>query len=124
MLYYIIKNYLKILVSHSGGTLPYLIGRIDSCVKYEKNIVKSLKKLPSDYLKDLYYDAIIYDTNCLELLKNCVGDDKIMYGSDHPFFPPINGDKWESATKIQEIIPNELKPKIYYQNAEKLFNIN
>ena len=114
---------LKILVSHSGGTLPYLIGRLDSCVKYEKNIVKSLKKLPSDYLKDLYYDSIIYNADCLKLLKNLVGIDNIMYGSDHPFFPPLIDKNWESATKIQEIIPNEFKTKILYKNAENLFNI-
>jgi len=114
---------LKVLVSHSGGTLPYLVGRLDSCVKYEKNLVKSLKKLPSDYLKDLYYDAIIYNTDCLELLKNLVGVDKIMYGSDHPFFPPITNKIWDSVIKIQNIIPDELKHKIYYKNAESLFNI-
>ena len=59
---------LKVLVSHSGGTLPYLSGRLDSCFKYETTLAESLKKKPSDYLKDLYYDAIIYNDDCLELL--------------------------------------------------------
>ena len=46
-----------------------------------------------------------------------------MYGSDHPFFPPLIDKNWESVTKIQEIIPNEFKTKIFYKNAENLFNI-
>ena len=71
----------------------------------------------------MYYDSIIYNADCLKLLKNLVGIDNIMYGSDHPFFPPLIDKNWESATKIQEIIPNEFKTKILYKNAENLFNI-
>ena len=42
---------LKVLVAHAGGTLPWLHGRIDSCVAYEENLVSNLKKKPTDYLK-------------------------------------------------------------------------
>tara|TARA_B100001105_G_C22361842_1_gene430708 strand:- start:220 stop:1311 length:1092 start_codon:yes stop_codon:yes gene_type:complete len=119
---------LKVLVSHSGGTLPYLSGRLDSCFKYETNLAESLKKKPSDYLKDLYYDAIIYNDDCLELLVKSVGNDKIMFGTDHPFFPPINNNdnSWKSTTKIQNIITNlenKTSNKIFFENAKNLFNL-
>ena len=98
------------------------------CFKYETNLVESLKKKPSDYLKDLYYDAIIYNNDCLKLLVKSVGNDKIMFGTDHPFFPPINNNdnNWESTTKIQNIITNlenKTSNKIFFENAKNLFNI-
>ncbi len=33
---------LKVLVAHAGGTLPWLHGRIDSCVGYEAQLTKNL----------------------------------------------------------------------------------
>lgn len=101
---------LKVLVSHAGGVLPWLQGRLDSCVGYEKSI-RLAKKKPSDYLADLYYDAIIYNEDCLEVLLKTVGPQRIMYGTDHPFFPPAAEEgggcgeaQWKSAIKIQEIM--------------------
>ncbi|CAD7940940.1 unnamed protein product [Amoebophrya sp. A120] len=113
---------LKVYVAHAGGVLPYLQGRLDSCVGYEKQIV--LQKKPSDYLRDLYYDAIIYNPDCLKLLVDTVGADRIMYGTDHPFFPPTEGEqKWKSALKIQEIVPEEHRETIFGNTATRLFGL-
>ncbi|CAD7955308.1 unnamed protein product [Amoebophrya sp. A25] len=113
---------LKVYVAHAGGVLPWLQGRLDSCVGYEKEI--RLEKAPSEYLKDLYYDAIIYNSDCLDLLIKSVGADRIMYGTDHPFFPPTGTEKlWKSAVKIQEIIPSQHRDTIYSSAAAKLFGL-
>eukprot|EP00392_Amoebophrya_sp_AT5.2_P014931 g15113.t1 len=113
---------LKVHVAHAGGVLPYLQGRLDSCVEYEKHI--QLRKRPSEYLRDLYYDAIIYDRKCLNMLIDTVGSDRLMYGTDHPFFPPKNSkDLWKSALKIQEIVPEEAKGEIFGQTAIDLFGL-
>ncbi len=42
---------LKLIVSHTGGTLPFLAGRLDSCVSGDEHLDGKLKHLPSHYLK-------------------------------------------------------------------------
>ncbi|MFN7192127.1 MAG: amidohydrolase family protein, partial [Rhodospirillales bacterium] len=79
---------LKLLVAHAGGTLPYLAGRLDSCVGTERQIDFALKAAPSEYLKRMYFDSIGYHTPALLALIALVGHERIMFGTDHPFFPP------------------------------------
>lgn len=42
---------LKLLVAHTGGTLPFLAGRLDSCVAGDEHMAGKLKHAPSHYLK-------------------------------------------------------------------------
>ena len=42
---------LKLIVSHTGGTLPFLAGRLDSCVSGDEHLAGKLKHKPSHYLK-------------------------------------------------------------------------
>ncbi len=41
---------LKLLIAHAGGTLPYLAGRLDSCVKNDISKDFGLPRPPSEYL--------------------------------------------------------------------------
>ena len=47
---------LKILAAHSGGTLPYLAG--PRLVRDATRTAHRLKRKPTEYLRELYYDAI------------------------------------------------------------------
>ena len=51
---------LKLLVAHAGAALPSLIGRLDSCVVHDVAVANRLQRAPSEYLKDMYFDAISY----------------------------------------------------------------
>jgi len=42
-------------------------------------------KAPSAYLKNLYFDILVYDVNTLAYLKAKVGGDKLMLGTDYPY---------------------------------------
>jgi len=44
-----------------------------------------LKKRPTEYLKQLYYDSIVFTPEALKTLIAEVGVDKIMMGTDYPF---------------------------------------
>lgn len=72
---------LKILVAHSGGTLPFLAGRLDSCVLHDPTVKDRLKLKPSEYLKKLYYDAVIYDSTALRHTIDFAGPDRVMFGT-------------------------------------------
>jgi predicted TIM-barrel fold metal-dependent hydrolase len=71
---------LRILLAHSGGTIPFLAGRLDSCVAHDPTVRDRLNHEPSWYLKKLYYDGVGYHSPALKLAKELVGADRIMFG--------------------------------------------
>lgn len=90
---------LKLLISHGGGTLPYLAGRLDSCVKNDISKDFGLPKPPSHYLRQCWYDAITYHPPALAALTAFADPAKIMFGTDHPFFRPhVADDVLDSTT--------------------------
>jgi predicted TIM-barrel fold metal-dependent hydrolase len=79
---------LKLLIAHAGGTLPYLAGRLDSCVKNDISKDFGLPEPPSYYLRQCWYDSIAYHGPALAALAAFADPGKIMFGTDHPFFRP------------------------------------
>lgn len=123
---------LKLLVAHAGAALPSLIGRLDSCVMHDSAICNRLQHQPSEYFKRMYFDAIAYNTSALNFLIELVGTDRIMFGTDNPFFPPLGAVdvvecEWPSTTKVYSTIDklsdDAAKRKIFKHNAKNLLHI-
>jgi len=95
---------LKVLVAHSGGALPFLAGRIESCIAHDAHIMKEgtapKRSLWSVLKENLYLDAVIYSDVGLKAAVDASGADRLMFGTDHPFFPPLNDsdDEWLSVS--------------------------
>ena len=55
-----------------------------------------------DVLKEqIYLDAVIYSEVGLKAAIDASGADRLMFGTDHPFFPPLETDEqgeWESVS--------------------------
>jgi aminocarboxymuconate-semialdehyde decarboxylase len=75
---------LKIIASHGGGTLPYLVGRFEKGDAVEIPQRRRMKRKPTDYLRHIYYDCITYDLGALQYLISVVGSDHVMFGTDWP----------------------------------------
>jgi aminocarboxymuconate-semialdehyde decarboxylase len=75
----------KICAAHGGGYLPSYIGRSDHCVENWPGVCKPGSKLPSAYLKQLYFDTLVYSTQNLRHLIATVGADRLVIGTDFPF---------------------------------------
>ena len=93
---------LKFLLAHSGGTIPFLIGRIQSCIQHDGHLMATgstpRKSLREVLRENVYLDAVTYGDVGLNAAIQAVGKDKVMFGTDHPFFPPLTGDKeWLSV---------------------------
>jgi aminocarboxymuconate-semialdehyde decarboxylase len=127
---------LKLLVAHAGAALPSLIGRLDSCVYHDTAIANRLKHAPSDYFKQMYFDAISYTPEALECLIGLVGEDRIVFGTDNPFFPPPNVPSadlneytkpWPSTDKVHTTLNSLKSPtaksKITHENAARIFGL-
>jgi aminocarboxymuconate-semialdehyde decarboxylase len=84
---------LRLLLSHGGGGVPYLIGRFD-CMHERMDRVGQgdvAKQAPSAYLTRFYYDTILHDPAILHWLASRVSVARVVLGSDYSF-PPADRD--------------------------------
>jgi aminocarboxymuconate-semialdehyde decarboxylase len=78
---------LKICAAHGGGYLPSYADRSDAvCVTFPDRCKSvPLKKKPTEYLRQMFYDSIVFSPGALRHLANQVGSSQIVMGTDYPF---------------------------------------
>ena len=79
---------LKVIAAHGGGYLPSYADRMDhSCMVAPKmcNPDIKLKKKPSEYLNQIYFDSLVFSPEAIRHLKAQVGASQLVLGSDYPF---------------------------------------
>ncbi len=76
---------LRILGVHGGGYLPSYSGRIDHAWGARSDCNAGLPRPPSEYLRKMYFDSVVFTNHQLEYLVRIFGADHIMMGSDYPF---------------------------------------
>jgi aminocarboxymuconate-semialdehyde decarboxylase len=77
---------LKLCAAHAGGYLPSYIGRSDEgCPTFPGRCSKTIQKPPSEYLKQLYFDAMVFNPEGLRHLIAVCGVSQLCLGSDYPF---------------------------------------
>lgn len=109
---------LNIVASHGGGYLPTYIGRSDNC--HLRNAgCQSIEKAPSEYLRQLYYDTLVYSPGILRNLINEVGADRIVLGTDYPF-PIMSNDPVGDALAVDGLTEPELEAILGGTAAELL----
>jgi aminocarboxymuconate-semialdehyde decarboxylase len=81
---------LNLVLSHGGGYFPYQVGRFD---RIFKNLDASTAPAqpPSAYLRRFFYDTILYHPAALRYLRDLVGTDRLLLGTDYPF-PVVEQD--------------------------------
>ena len=78
---------LKIVAAHGGGYLGSYAPRSDhACFVSPQNCNPDikLKKKPTEYLNQLYFDALVFTPEALRHLVAQVGASQVMLGTDHP----------------------------------------
>lgn len=113
------KN-LKICFAHGGGSLPYLMGRVDNAWRHRDIVREDCPNLPSSYLERFYVDSAVFDPEALSFLVKRMGEDKILLGSDTPF--PL-GEQEIGDMVLQSDLTDSQKQKVLASNAEQFFNI-
>ncbi len=78
---------LKLCAAHGGGYLPSYSARSDhGCLTFpERCSPTPLKKRPSAYLRDLYFDSIVFTSEALRHLVAECGASQIVMGTDYPY---------------------------------------
>lgn len=71
---------------HGGGFAPYQIGRWDHAYRNDaRGSAANLTRLPSEWLRTMYFDTVVHSPQALRHLVETVGSDRVLLGSDYPF---------------------------------------
>jgi len=119
---------LKLCTCHGGGFFPYHVSRFDrefitgqqATRRADRPNAPKCASVPSAYLKNLYFDTLVYDVETLDFLRRKVGADHLLLGTD---FPYVLGD-WQGVDKV-EALPCTASEKqmILEGNAKTLLHI-
>jgi predicted TIM-barrel fold metal-dependent hydrolase len=110
---------LKLVCPHLGGTLPFIIGRLDHQVEVLKRGPKYLTRLPSEYLKQVYLDVVSPLPLALRFAYDFMGPAKLLYASDAPWVDP----RLIADGLISLKLPAEHEAQIFGGNAQRLFGL-
>lgn len=77
---------LKICSAHGGGYLPSYAPRSDQSLRVapEMDTGVKLKKKPTEYLRQMYFDTLVFTDEALRHLAAEVGVSQLVIGTDHP----------------------------------------
>jgi aminocarboxymuconate-semialdehyde decarboxylase len=105
---------LKVIVTHTGGSLPYQAGRMD-----KNSGAAKLPQPPSAYLKRMYTDTVSPHTPGVAFAVEFYGADRVIYGSDYPCWDP------DAALRIIDELDldDDSYRKITGDNARRLYGI-
>ena len=112
---------IKWVLAHLGGTIPYLVERLDRCFYAYEVSRKHISKPPSEYLKHFFYDTVNFDLNALRLAIDFAGVNQILAGSDYPH---LIGDleKMKESIRGLDLTPED-EAKIFGGNAKRVLGL-
>lgn len=114
---------LKIIAAHGGGFLPSYADRSDhACMVNPSgcNAAITLRKRPSEYLNQIWFDSLVFSPEAIRHLAAQVGAGQIVLGSDYPF-------PWQMRPVDHILACDSLTPEqmvgVLGENAARLLNI-
>jgi predicted TIM-barrel fold metal-dependent hydrolase len=113
---------LKVIGAHGGGFLRSYADRSDhACLVGPKgrNPGIKLKKEPTEYLKRIYFDSLVFSPEAIRHLVAQIGASQIVVGSDYPYpwqLQPV--DHIFASTSLSD----DDKADILGRTAAKLLN--
>lgn len=111
----------SLIVSHVGGVIPYLKGRIEANSKPSPLVTDPphLVHPMGHYLNKLYVDTVCYHIEALECCYKVMGAKQMLYGTDQPF-----GSYNIAAELIEQLdCPPADRELIYHGNAGRLLDL-
>ncbi|KAI4113224.1 MAG: hypothetical protein LQ345_005747 [Seirophora villosa] len=133
---------LQVLLAHAGGGVPALAGRVQSCVEHErgffdegkgKRVGGPRRGLREVLQANVWLDAVGYGEVGLKGAMEVVGKERVLFGTDHPFFPPLGGEEngeWESVRTNLDAVERVFESDreglegVLGVNARKFFGID
>lgn len=108
---------LKVLLSHGGGALLALRGRLRHAHSFQPQARARLRESPADSIRRFYFDTITHDADLLRALIDFAGSDHVLLGSDYPF--DMGLERPVEAVRALGLAP-EAEARILGGNAARL----
>jgi len=110
------------ILSHAGGTVPYLVDRFELLWFTDEALMARAPQGARGYLSKLYYDtALSANHSALASVRELVGPDQILFGSDYPFAPELATMVSVGSINERLALPEDVRTAITYESALKLF---
>lgn len=109
----------KFVVPHAGGYIPYFAGRIDYVAGARPGGRGVLREDPSKHIKKFYVDTVSGSPQAVRFCCDFFGSDRVMHGSDHPFWPMRLGPMALDGAGLSAAD----RARVEHENAERLFGI-
>lgn len=110
---------LDIVLPHSGGSFPFVAGRIHRGIVNRGNYMKRQYAF-RDYIRRFHYDTLTYYPETLRFLINLVGADRVVIGTDNFAIMDV---EYPNALVEQLKLPAADRDKILSGNAAKLLRL-
>ncbi len=113
---------LKVCAAHGGGYLGSYAPRMDyyGRVRPDRFDKVPLKKKPTDYMRQLHFDSLIFTSEALRHLVAEVGASQVVMGTDHPI--PWQAEAVDHILNTPSLSDDE-RIAILGENAAKLLGI-
>ena len=112
---------IHVIVPHLGGTLPFLLARVDSL--WNPGASSLIQEPPSVLARRLWYDTVSHGSAAaLRCACAVLGADRLVLGSDYPY---LQGEKYQRAiTYVQDSgLPSADAAAILDGNAPRLLGL-
>jgi aminocarboxymuconate-semialdehyde decarboxylase len=110
---------LKLIASHGGGALPYLVGRLDICWDNIPAARAKTTEPPRNYMRRIYVDSVVFRQDVLNMCVSVCGPDNVLYGSDYPH---TIGDMAGCLSRV-DALPGEVRHQVRGWNAQRIFKL-
>jgi predicted TIM-barrel fold metal-dependent hydrolase len=110
----------KFVVPHAGSLIPYFVGRIDHFGGVQRpGSTGAITGAASEHIRKFYVDTVCEWAPAVRLCCDFFGVDRVMHGTDHPFWPMPLGPRLLAQL---ELSPGD-RAKIEHENAARVFRI-
>jgi aminocarboxymuconate-semialdehyde decarboxylase len=109
------------VLTHMGGAIPYLAERLDRGYRAFADCRAHTSQLPSETLKQFYFDTVNFNPSAMRLALEFAGEDHLLAGSDYPHQIGSIPLMLESIERFD--VDGRVKEKIRGGNATRLLGL-
>jgi aminocarboxymuconate-semialdehyde decarboxylase len=112
---------LRFVLAHGGGSLPWLLPRLDQVWSSFADLREALPQRPSEVARNFYCDTLTYDVTNLGIVIERIGLERLMLGSDYPF--PLMEDPPGKAIEASGALGMAEKASLAGENAQRILRL-
>jgi 6-methylsalicylate decarboxylase len=113
---------IRLILSHAGGTLPYLAWRLSVAPMIDKRLTQRSRAEIFAGLKTFWYDnALASGPQPMAALKQIAAPERILFGSDWPFCNALVVAEEVKDFTASGFLPSDRRAAIARENALQLF---